>query len=302
MQVCSRREVPNDPHALCCRQSRLAGVVRLLVCCGVLSIPLVVARNFGLAWLVWLCAAGALLILPIMLLDLAALFRSSNWILQVGRDGVWINLRSYRDRDPHGGEVLRLRSSEIMSIGRHIEAYSTPSKTSSPPSAGKAVGADTVWRDEFLEIRLKSAQADELRSLLQRLPSARTPGPSSPNKAHAREPFPIWLAGPSVVRICWNSGHGRAVAPRLKRVLARIKPFASVAAPTRRDRKNWRELSADEAVELARELVFVHGDERYSAALLVRVCGMSQNAASGMVRQFREERFAPVSTLSETVS
>lgn len=291
MQICSRLDVPDDPHALWCRQSRLAGVVRLLVCCGVLGVPLIAGWNFGLSWLLWLGAAAALLILPVLLRDLAALFSSSNWILQIGRDGVWINLQSYRDRARDAGEALQLRSSEIATVGRHIETYSTPSKTSSPPTTGKAVGADTVWRDEFLEIRLNSAHAEELRDLLFQVHGAATPR----STAQQREPFPIWLVGPSVLRICWNSGHGRVVAPRLKRVLARFELFTSTTEPTRRNRPNWRELSADEGVELARELVRVHGDEHYSAALLVRICGMTHNAAAGMVRQFRDERLAPVS-------
>lgn len=294
MQICSRLDVPDDPHALMCRQSRLAGVVRLLVFCGVLGIPLIAAWNFGLSWLLWLGGAAALLILPVLLRDLAALFRSSNWVLQIGRDGVWINLQSYRDHAREAGAALQLRSFEIASVGRHTEAYSTPSKTSSPPTTGKDVGAETAWRDEFLEIRLNDAQADELRSLLMRRHNAGTAAPS-PNTPRQRDPFPIWLVGPSVLRICWNSGHGRVVTPRLQQVLAQCELFTSTAPPTRHDRPSWRKLSAEEGAKLARELVLVHGDEHYSGALLVRICGMTQNAAAAMVRQFREERRPPVS-------
>ena len=298
MQIGSRLDVPDDPHALWCRQSRLAGVVRLLVCCGVLGIPVIVGWNAGLNWLLWLGGAAALLILPVLLRDLAALFRSSNWVLQVGRDGVWINLQSYRDHARGAGTALQLRSFEIAGVGRHTEAYSTPSKTSSPPTTDKAVGAETVWADEFLEIRLNDAQADELRGLLMRFHSEGTSGPSPRNTSRQREPFPVWLVGASVLRICWNSGHGRVVTPRLKRVLEQCELFTSATPPTRRDRPSWRELSAEEGVELARELVLVHGDEHYSAALLVRICGMTQNAAAGMVRQFREEQFSPVALQS----
>ncbi|MBX3443010.1 MAG: hypothetical protein KF774_11450 [Planctomyces sp.] len=121
--------------------------------------------------------------------------------------------------------------------------------------------------------------------MLLSLRSPSAAGPKSRNQPREQSPYPIWFVGPSVLRICWNSGHGRVVTPRLKRALDQFEQFDSVAEPTRRDRPDWRELSAEEAAELSRELALVHGDEQYSAALLVRLCGVTHNTAWNMIRR-----------------
>src|SRR5579862_7257764 len=92
-------EVPEDDHGLWCRQSRLAGVVRLIIWCGFLAIFPISGWHLGKPWVLWIGVALAAIVIPMAVLELAAMFRATNWLLRIGSDGVWINLRSYRDRD-----------------------------------------------------------------------------------------------------------------------------------------------------------------------------------------------------------
>jgi hypothetical protein len=279
MEFRRRQDMPHDPHALWCRQSRLAGIVRCLVWCGVLAIAPAIGWHFDLRWLVWLGAAVAAIALPLMVIPLLKLFGRSNWVLRIGRDGLWINLLPLRDGAPDAAGALHLAYREIATVRKHTEAYSTPSRA----TGSTKHGGDTLWKDEYLEIRLRAEQTDELREALKRLHRPTETGKTS--VAH-RGPFPVWLVGDSVLRIVWYSSHGRVMSPRIARALARLKSYVSVAEPTRRDRVIWRELSAEEALELARELVQVHGNRFESTSLLVKVCGLSTVEASGLVTRF----------------
>ncbi|HJT32227.1 MAG TPA: hypothetical protein VJ783_09300, partial [Pirellulales bacterium] len=100
MRIHSAAELPTDARGIgtWCRQSRLAGVVRFMVFSGILAIPIVCGWYFHLPWLLWLGAAAAIVLLPLLLLDLAAMFRATNWLLYIGPDGLWLNLRSYGDK------------------------------------------------------------------------------------------------------------------------------------------------------------------------------------------------------------
>jgi hypothetical protein len=77
--------------------------------------------------------------------------------------------------------------------------------------------------------------------------------------------------------------------PRLATALDRLDGSAPVAEPTRRERPNWRNLTAEQADELARELVHVHGATFEATALLVRAGGINFDEAGAQVQRFAEE-------------
>ena len=285
-------EVPEDEPGLMCRQSRLAGIVRLVVWCAVLAIFPVFGWKLGKPWLLWIGIAVSALVIPLALRELAAMFRPTNWLLRIGTNGVWINLRSYRDRDidPDTLSVVHLGYGEIASVGRHTESYTTPSETTGPATRPGTAGTSTEWRDEFLEIELTHDQTGDLTAALNsvRFPPAPAEHPSGPVRVRGRLPT-VWIVNPSLLRIAWLSSHGPVIAPRLAQVLSRLEIYVHVAPPTRRDRPNWRKLTPEEATDLARELVHVHGETIAAAALLSRTCGISLGEASAQVQQFEEE-------------
>jgi hypothetical protein len=286
-------DVPEDEQGLLCRQSRLAGVVRLIIWCGVLAIAPVSGWHFGKPWVFRIGLAVAAIVIPMAALELTAMFRATNWLLRIGLSGAWINLRSYRDReiDPDTTSVVYLDYAEIVSVGRHTELYTTPSKMATGPGSYGAVGGSTAWRDEFLEIQLNHGLTDELKTVLNKLRHRATPSQTPTGPVPGRV-SPVWLVNASLLRIGWVSNHGPAVLPRLAAALDHLDGNVRVAEPTLRERPNWRNLTADEVGELARELVRVHGATLEVTALLVRAGGMSDGEAGAQVQQFEEARIS----------
>src|SRR5215472_12994243 len=110
MKFYRQDEVPEDEQGLLCRQSRLMGVVRFIIWCSIMSIAPIGGWKSGEPWVLWIGVVVAAVVVPIALLDTAATFRATNWLLRIGRDGLWINLRSFRDKImvPDALTVVRL--------------------------------------------------------------------------------------------------------------------------------------------------------------------------------------------------
>jgi len=294
MRLHRQDEVPGDEQGLLCRQSRLAGIMKLIVWRGILAVFPFFGWKLGEPWLFWIGIALAAIVIPITTLDLAAMFRATNWLVRISREGLWINLRSYRDRNmsPDTLTVVRLGYREIARVGQHKEKYTTPSdiaRRGTPPGTA-ATGTSTHWRDTYLEIELTHDQTEELKVALNdvRFPTPPADAPSVKTRATVRIPT-VWLVNPSLLRITWLSSHGPVIAPRLAQVLSLLETYVNVAPPTRRERPNWRKMTLEESIDLARELVHVHGATIEATALVSRACGLSHCEASAQVQQLQFE-------------
>jgi hypothetical protein len=288
MKLSRDADMPEDIQGLSCRQSRFAGIARLILFSGVLAVPAIVGWKSHHPWVMWIGAAVAVLLVPLLLMDVAKLFRAANWVLRIGSDGVWINLRSYRDKATEAPSVVRIEYREIASVGRHTESYSTPSKTTTGAGNYGAVGGSTIWRDQFLEIQLNHDQTDELKTALDNLRHPPAPDSALGQAPVRTGPSAVWLVSPTVIRIGWLSGHGDGVVPRIATVLSHVDGNVRLAGPTRREWPDWRKLNADEVQGLARELVHVHGATLQATALLVRAGSMTHADATTQVQRFEE--------------
>lgn len=291
MTIHPAAELPADAQGIWCRQSRLAGAVRFIIFGGVLAIPIVCGWHFQRPWLIWLGAAAAIVLLPLLLLDVAKMFRATNWVLLIGPDGLWLNLRSYGGNASTEDSIVRIEYGEIDTVGRHTERYFTPSKDNIGPGSQGGVGGTTAWKDQFLEIRLNDEQTDELETALNNLRAPPAGEQPSSNKLQIQSgyPYTTWLVSPSVLRVIWASGHGPLIRPSLKRTLSELAARVKIAAPTEWRRPEWRKLTPDEVAELARELIHVHGAEFEATALLVRAGGVAYADAKALIRQIEAE-------------
>ncbi len=290
MKLCCPDDLADDAMALCCRQSRLVGILQAVVWCVALSLPPILGWNYGLWWLFWIGVIVATLLFPLIVKNMLLLFRATNWVARVGRDGLWINLLSYRDKPSSAPSIVHFNYDELASAGQHAERYSTPSKapTADSQGAGK-IGSSTLWRSDFLEIQLRQEQTAELQAALNHLRSQPAGSGESARPAPiVSRPYPVWITSPTVLRIPWVSGHGHAVLPRLNFVLNQLGTFVSIAAPTQRAWPDWRKLTSDEAHELARELVILYGDDFAATNLLVRAAGVTSGEAMTLTRQFAQ--------------
>lgn len=214
------------------------------------------------------CAVLAALVVPLFLADALAKFRSTNWLLRLGPDGLWINLRSYQNRHlPEAATVLYLPYEEIAWARRHIETWSTPS--------GRSSLTGTYWKEESLELSLASSDTREI---------ARALADERGRRAVIRgkhQAVTVPIAG--VVRIAWR-GPGSDVVPPLTRVLDLLSQRVEVAAPTRTDYADWLRLSEAELEELIAQLVR-SGDDLEAAKLLIHRRGYSSTEAHKYVEE-----------------
>ena len=208
---------------MCCRQSRLRGVVGGLFMCAFLVGLVLLLRHRGAPRLMWIGGAVmSALVVPVVLHTVLARFRPTNWVLRIDSDGLWINLRPLQTRPADGvATAVHLSDAEIARVHRHIDTWSTPSTHS----------GSTQWKQESLDLHLASVNTQELSLALA---EARASGKGAP--------VSVTVPASSVIRIAWR-GHGHDVVPALGRVLAEIGQRVAVADPTRTDRPDWRELS-----------------------------------------------------------
>src|SRR5947208_2989285 len=111
---------------MCCRQAPLRGLIGALILCACFIGAAILLWQQEFPWIVWgWCAVWAALLVPWILADALAKFRSTNWLLRLGHDGLWINLRSYQNYHlPEAATILHLPFEEIASAHRHLETWS----------------------------------------------------------------------------------------------------------------------------------------------------------------------------------
>jgi hypothetical protein len=267
---------------MCCRQSPLRGAIGGLILCAVLIGGVFVGRQVGAPAPVWiLCAIVAALLVPLVVGDMVAKFRSTNWLLRIRPDGLWVNLRSYQNRHlPDGATVLHLPYAEIACVHRHLETWSTPNVRH---AAG--IGTEgahwtrrhpaTSWKEESLELHLASGDTREIAQAL-----ANERGLKADFKGTHQS---VTVPSPGVVRIAWR-GHDNDVAPGLGRVLDELSRHLKLADPTRTDLPSWDRLSEGELDALVAQLVR-SGDQIAASGLLIRCRGCSATEAHKLVME-----------------
>jgi hypothetical protein len=268
---------------VCCRQSPLRGAIGGLILCAFFIGAAFLSRHARAPAPVWiLCAILAAVIVPLVVVDMVAKFRSTNWLLWIRPDGLWVNLRSYLNRDlPDAATVLHLAFEEIACAHRHLETWSIP-------NSGRAVGIEigaapraagryraTQWKEESLELHLASGDTREIAQALANERGLKA-GFTGTHQA-------VTVPTPGVVRIAWR-GHGNDVVPGLGRVLDELSPYIKLADPTRTDRPSWQQLSEAELDELLAQLVR-SGDQLAASELLMRRRGCSATEAHDLVEE-----------------
>jgi hypothetical protein len=263
-----------------CRQSRLRGaIVGLIVCAGFIGVAFLL-RHVGAPTPVRIvCVILATLVVVLVVGDLVARFRSTNWQVWIGPDGLWVNLRSYQNRHlPDAATVLHLPYEEIACAHRHLETWTTPrwDRTGVVGSKQWMAGyGSTHHKVESLELRLASGDTQEITQALANercLPA----GLKSLQQA-------VSVPSPGVVRIAWR-GNGNGVVPGLARVLDELGPYVKLGDPTRTDRPQWYRLSEAELDDLLAQLVR-SGDRLAAIDLLRRRRGCSATEAEKLVQE-----------------
>ncbi len=262
MQIYSSRDVLPWNAELICRQSRLVALAAVFVYGGLIAgIPFALwYRGSMPTWLAMIIGAIGALCLPMVVGSFLDSIRRSNWLIVLGREGVWINLRSYRNhRFEDAQTVVHLLYGELASAARHT------AKLSAPSSDGT-----TTWKVTSLDLNVQVPNTDLVREAIaaeRRRKTTRKHLGGLVTVSGRSNHVPVTMPADNLVRITWKSRHD-FVRPRIDRVLQSLTNRIAVvgdSAPAKT--ANWEELADDELDDLV--LQFVESGDTISAIKLL---------------------------------
>lgn len=218
MQISNLNDIQPDGRGLCARQSRLAGLLfGLLMIAMFAASPVVLWYQGAPPLFVFVFAMAGLCVILLLVGDLRARLRRTNWLLWLAPEGVWINLRSYQAThltDPP--TVVFLEYSDLAAAGQRTFSTITRRKN----------GRGTYHRDSTLELRLTDSDVTGLQRAindehaLATQPQTLLGGVTVSNRTCIP---PLSAPEPGLIRILWRTGRGQFASPSLKRVLAELE-------------------------------------------------------------------------------
>jgi hypothetical protein len=275
MKLLSLNEAAIQGSGRIYRQGRFMALISTLILGGSFGGAPILWWYLGAPWPVWaICAAVAMFVVPLVLSDLAAKFRRTNWLLWVRPNGVWINLRSYQDQSPGDHpNVLALDYVDITRVRKHTERFTTP-------------GSDhrsMHYSVHSLEIELRNDNTEAVALAIAENRRRQQPQRRYLGMGVTSRPchFPVTVQQPRCIRIAWRGGIGNWVAPSLRHVLRELALYTRVAEPEVQRRADWSNLSDAELDDMIFKLV-QNGNSLDAVNLLVIRRGYTRTAA----RQF----------------
>lgn len=262
MQLYFPDQIPGTIQGRVCRHSRVVAVVGVLL----LFVFFVAVPTF-LIWqlepAIWI-SGPALLFIGLILKWLAGMaikaFRSTNWLMRIAPDGLWINLRSYLNRDfEPAATAVFVPYQEISSIGSHTVKRSE-----------RTDDGTTVWTDRYLDIRLAEPVPEEVAAEIseerRRYKDHSHLGGFVTSKSRNHH-VTVSVPRDDVLRVAWRTRFD-FVTPSLKRVLRELSGKCKVVDATVKDVADVEQLTGEEIDRLI--LDCVETGDRFGAMKLLR--------------------------------
>jgi len=240
MRLYTPVDVPSVTQGRVCRQSRLVSVVGTLLLLALMAgIPacfVLVAR--ASTWISFpVLSFAALMAMWLGGVAIKAL-RTTNWNLRIAPDGLWINLRSYQNRDfAPAATVLFVPYQEIAGVGQHAV------KRSERTSDGTA-----AWTDRYLDIRLTDPAPEEVAAEIsaeRRREVSRVYLWGFVKSTGRNNHVPVTLPMENVLRLAWRS-RSDFVVPSLQKTLRELAANCAMDEASVKDIANLSDLSDDE--------------------------------------------------------
>ena len=164
--------------------------------------------------------------------------RNTNWLLQIAPDGLWINLRSYLNRDfAPAATVLFVSYAEIASVSQQAVKRS------------ECTGDRTVvWTDRYLDVQLVDPAVAEVAAEIaeerrRTLPGTHFGGLVTSNSRSNH--VPVAMPSEQVLRLAWR-GRYDFVVPSLKKTLRELTAHCTITDSTLQDVTDVNTLSDQE--------------------------------------------------------
>ena len=278
MQLFSPSQVSSVIQGRVCRQSRLVSVVGAVVMALMLvGFPLFLLSKAELAGWVWIPASIVVVLIVLAFGRLAARsLGADNWLMRIAPDGLWINLRSYLNRDfATGATVLFVPYGEIAGVGEH-----------SVKRVERNNGRTATWTDRFLDIHfaepalaeLRVEVAEERRRVVE---GVHLGGLVTSRTRHHH--VPVTIPEDDLLRIAWR-GRQDFVVPSLNRVLRELAAECAVVEAPIEDVAKVEQLSSEQVDRLILDRV-EKGDTLGAVKLLREVRGYSLKDAKNFVEE-----------------
>jgi hypothetical protein len=237
-----------------CRNSRAAVILFWLILLAMLvALPGAFAFYAQASW--WF--RGPLLVFALLMFrwavrDVWKALRRSNWVMHLGPDGIWLNLRSFRNCNFEPARtVLYVPYDEVAGAGRHTFKHTE-----------RQSDGQVTWKETSLDIELFqpagtmyswSAEVDEAIAAerLRRHETRHLFGLVT-SRSRANH-VPVLVAAPGVLRVAWR-GRQTCVRPSLKKVLDELGRRVGLREETARDYSGRESLSDEEIDHLVLEL------------------------------------------------
>ena len=262
MQLYFPDQIPGTIQGRVCRHSRLMAVVGVA-----LMFLFLAAMPTFLIWKIkpsiWI-SGPALLFAGLILKWLAGVAikacRSTNWLMRIAPNGLWINLRSYLNRDfAPATTVLFVPYSDIASVRQY-----TVKRTE------RNHGGVTAWTDRYLEVRLNDPAPDEVAAEISEERRRHKPGKHLGGLVTSRSRnhhVPISMPEDDVLRLAWLTRFD-FIIPSLKKVLRELAGRCTIEDHAVNNVANVQQLTGEEVDRLILECV--ETGDRFGAMNLLR--------------------------------
>jgi hypothetical protein len=278
MRLLHPEDMPPIVQGIVCRQSRVTtffgSVLMLAMMVGMPSLML--WRAHGWWWLDAIAAMVGLLLVKWIVTNACRTLQSTNWLMQVSPDSVWINIRSYANRDFAPAQtVIELPIKEIKCVGELIQ------KRIEHISDRK-----TRVTERFLEIRctqpVPSAIKAEIADERRRFASGSAIGGLITYSSRAGHQS-VTVPEDDLIRIAWRN-QTDWIAPSPSRTLREFQGRTVIAGPVQTDFTRPEKISPDQLDGLILRLI--ESNDRIAAIkLLQEQRGYSTTDANKFVKE-----------------
>jgi hypothetical protein len=244
MKIYTPDQVPDVIVGRVCRQSRtisIFGTLAMMAMLAALPAYLVIIARPSM-WISFPVLSFASLMVMWLTGRLVNAFRSTNWLMRIAPDGLWINLRSYLNREfAPAATVLFVPYTEIATVNEYRIKRSE-----------KDNDGTTVWTERYLDLRLAEKVPDEVAGEIseERRREVVHEYLGGFVKSRGRNNHvPVLVPDDHTLRLSWR-GRSDFIVPSLEKTLRELGGRCTVGESTKKDVADLDKLTGEEVDQM----------------------------------------------------